>query len=273
MKTKIALAASLSLLALGAQAADWSDTSLSYRFGNKYAEPYNPKDVSKNILNLSHVSGYKYGTNFVSVDLLNSGATDGNAQEAYVVYRHTVDLGKVTGKAYGFGPVKGMGITAGFDWNTKNDAGYSSRKRMLVAGPTFFMAVPAGFLNLTAAALVESNQPVTGYGQSTRVNRYDYDTHGALLAAWGIPLGNGFSFEGYANWIAAKGKNEFGGATAAEFNFDGQVMYDLSGVASLPKGALKAGVEYQYWRNKFGNPHSVTGSLAKTPQLRVEYHF
>ncbi|MFD0666223.1 outer envelope protein [Ramlibacter sp. MAHUQ-53] len=273
MKTKIALAASLSLLAVAAQAADWSDTSLSYRWGTKYAEPYNTKDVKKNILNLSHVSGYKYGTNFVSVDLLNSDANDGNAQEAYVVYRHTVDLGKVTGKAYGFGPVKGMGLTAGFDWNTKNDAGYSSRKRMLVAGPTFFMAVPAGFLNVTAAALFESNQPVTGFGQSTRVARYDFDTHGALLAAWGIPLGAGFSFEGYANWIAAKGKDEFGGATSPEFNFDGQVMYDLSSTVGLPKSALKAGVQYQYWRNKFGNPHSVPGTLAKTPQLRVEYHF
>ena len=73
--------------------------------------------------------------------------------------------------------------------------------------------------------------------------------------------------------IDCGGKNEFGGPTAPEFNFDGQVMYDLSAVAGLPKSALKAGVEYQYWRNKFGNPHSVPGSLAKTPQARVEYHF
>ncbi|MBA9873449.1 outer envelope protein, partial [Ralstonia insidiosa] len=35
----------------------------------------------------------------------------------------------------------------------------------------------------------------------------------------------------------------------------------------------RAGIEYQYWRNKFGNPASVPGSLAKTPMVRVEYHF
>lgn len=269
MKTKIAFAASLSLLAFGAVAADWSDTSLSYRFGKEYREPYNAQDVKKNIVNLSHVSGYKYGTNFVSIDMLNSGGTDNNAQEAYVVYRHTVDLGKVTGAKYAFGPVKGLGVTAGFDWNTKNDPGYGSRKQMLVVGPTFFIDVPAGFLNVTAAVLKESNRP-TVLGNAAR---YSYDNHGALMASWGIPLGGGLSFEGYANYIAAKGKNEFGGATAPEFNFDGQVMYDVSPSIGLPKGALKAGVQYQYWRNKFGNPHSVNGSLAKTPQARVEYHF
>jgi len=273
LTAKIAIAAAAAFLSLGAVAADWSDNSISYRWGTTYAEPYNTKDVTKSIINLSHASGYKYGTNFLSVDLLNSGGTDNNAQEAYVVYRHTVDLGKATGTNYGFGPVKGLGVTAGFDWNTKNDPGYSSRKQMLVLGPTFFMDVPAGFLNLTTAVLKESNSPVTGFGQTTRVPRYSYDNHAALLASWGIPLGGGFSFEGYANYIASKGKNEFGGATSPEFNFDGQVMYDLSSTVGLPKSALKAGVQYQYWRNKFGNPHSVPGTLAKTPMAIVQYHF
>ncbi len=272
MKTKIALAA-LSLFAIGAQAADWSDTSLSYRFGNKYAEPYNTKDVSKNILNLSHVSGYKYGTNFVSVDMLNSGATDGNAQEAYVVYRHTLDLGKVTGKDLSYGPVKGLGLTAGFDWNTKNDAGYGSRKRMLVVGPTAFINVPAGFLNVGLHLLNESNQ---SYIPTTppRHARYTYDVHPMLTASWGIPVGaTGWSFEGYANWIAAKGKDENGDGTVAEFHTDLRAMYDLSGVTKLPKNTLKAGVGYEYWRNKFGNKGTIAGTTAKTPMVRVEYHF
>lgn len=266
MTAKIAIAAAAAFLSLGAVAADWSDNSISYRWGTKYAEPYNTKDVTKSIINLSHASGYKYGTNFLSVDLLNSGGTDNNAQEAYVVYRHTVDLGKATGTNYGFGPVKGLGVTAGFDWNTKN-TGYASKKRMLVAGPTFFMDVPQGFFNVTLAGLWESNRP------SFVTARYDYDAHPALLAAWAIPVGAGFSFEGYANYIAAKGKDESGGSTAPEFNFDGQMMYDVSGNLGLPGGTLRAGVQYQYWRNKFGNPHSVPGSLAKTPQLRVQYRF
>ena len=59
-----------------AQAADWSDTSLSYRYGTKYAEPFNNQDISKNIFNLTSVSGYKYGKNFFSVDFLLSSEAD-----------------------------------------------------------------------------------------------------------------------------------------------------------------------------------------------------
>jgi nucleoside-specific outer membrane channel protein Tsx len=264
--------AALALGAAGAvQAADWSDTAISYRYGTKFQEPFNGQDISKNIVNLTHASGYKYGGNFLSVDLLNSDATDASAQEAYVVYRHSLDLGKVmSGKSIAFGPVRAVSFTAGFDWNTKNDPGYGSKKRMLVVGPTFSLDVP-GFLNVGLHLLHESNFP------NGIADRYTYDTHPMLTAAWGLPLGSsGFSFEGFTNYIASKGTNEFGGGTAPEFNFDGQIMYDVGSFIGAPKNTLRAGLEYQYWRNKFGNSYKGAagpGALAKTPMVRVEYHF
>ena len=248
-------------------AADWSDTSIGLRWGSKFAEPFNTKDISKSIVNLTHVSGYKYGTNFLNADLLMSDNKDSGAQEVYVVYRHTLDLGKVTDKKFAFGPVRGVGITAGFDFNTKNDPGYGSKKRMLVLGPTLMMDVP-GFLNVSLLLLHESNRP------SAIATRYTYDSHAMLNLAWGIPVGgSGLAFEGFMNYIASKGKNEFGGPTAPETNIDMALMYDLASVVGAPKNTFRAGVGYQYWRNKFGNPSTVPGSLAKTPMVRVEYHF
>jgi nucleoside-specific outer membrane channel protein Tsx len=265
---RLAMLAVLGAVAQGAMAAEWSDTSMGVRYGTKFQEPFNGQDIKKTIINITHADGYKYGTNFFNVDLLDSDAKDNNAQEAYVVYRHTLDLGKVSNRKFEFGPVRGLGMTAGFDWNTKNDPGYGSRKRMLVLGPTAFIDVP-GFLNVSVVALWESNQPA-----AAKIDRYDYDVHPALMAGWGIPLGAGFSFEGYLNYIAAKGKNEFGGPTVAELNFDGQVMYDVSPHVGAAKNTFKVGFEYQYWRNKFGNPHeTVPGAFAKTPQIRAEYHF
>ncbi|MGI9135134.1 MAG: outer envelope protein, partial [Rhodoferax sp.] len=230
--------------ALSAQAATWSDTSIGYRYGSDYAEPFNSNAISKSIINLNHVSGYKYGSNFFNADLLMSddkdpagkGSTNG-AQEVYVVYRNTVDLDKLTGQPYAFGPVRNMGVTLGFDYNTKTDAGYNSKKRMLVAGPTFMMDVP-GFLNFSLLYLWESNAPYNTFsGVSTP--RYSYDPHAMIGAAWGIPFSLGpvaLSFEGFANLIAAKGKNEFGGDTAAETNIDMQVMYDLgAALGGAPK--------------------------------------
>lgn len=286
MKTHLPRLAPIACLALlacatSAQAADWSDTSLSWRYGTKFSEPYNGEDITKHVINFSNVSGYKYGKNFFSVDFLFSdshdpsavGASSG-AHEAYAVYRHTLDLGKVSGANLAFGPVRGVGLTGGFDVNSKTDAGYNSKKRMLVLGPTLMVDVP-GFLDVSLLALRESNAPFNGFTGVT-TPRYTYKTHAMLTAAWGIPftLGVPLSFEGYANYIGTKGRNEFGGRTAVEINVDMQVMYDLSPAIGAQKNTLKLGLEYQYWKNKFGNPDdTVPGATAKTPMVRAEYHF
>lgn len=266
-------------------AADWSDTSIGIRNGSKFAEPFGRTDIGKNIVNLTHVSGYKYGSNFFNADLLlsdkkdpgSSAANAEGAQEVYIVYRHTLDLSKVTSGTYKFGPVKGMGVTVGFDANVKNDAGYSSRKRMGVLGPTLMMDVP-GFLNVSLLQLWESNAPCSTFGPApTCVPRYSYKTHPMLTAAWGIPIGSSlFSYEGFINVIASKGNNEFGAATARETNFDSQVMFDVGAALGGPKGTFKIGLEYQWWKNKFGNNASGAagpGAFAKTPMIRAEYHF
>jgi hypothetical protein len=249
-----------------AAAMDWSDTSIGYRYGSRFAEPYNGARIQKHIVMLTHASGYSYGSNFLNLDVLKSGGSDSGAREAYLLYRHTLDLGKLSGLDVKGPGVRGLGFTAGFDINTKNDPGYASRKRMLVAGPTLMLDVP-GFLNVSLLALWESNRP------RPVLQRYRYDTHAMLNAAWGIPVAQGWSFEGYVNYIGSKGRDEFGGATAPETNLDMQLMYDMSAVAGLKPKTLKLGIAYQYWRNKFGNPSTVPGSLAQTPMLRAEYHF
>jgi opacity protein-like surface antigen len=91
------LALTLLAASTSALAADWSDTSIGYRYGTHFAEPFNQKDISKSIINLTHASGYKYGSNFFNADLLladkNDPASVGSntgSQEVYVVYRHTL---------------------------------------------------------------------------------------------------------------------------------------------------------------------------------------
>lgn len=261
-------------------AADWSDTSLGYRTGSKFAEPFNNEAIKKNIYSFTHASGYSLGGNFFNVDLLQSdrkdpagaGSTNG-AQEVYIVYRNSFDLEKVSGVKMGMGPIRGYGLTWGFDANAKADAGYNSKKRMFVIGPTVKFDVP-GFLDVSLLVLKESNAPYNTFSK-TSTPRYTYKTHPMIGAAWAIGIGAGFSFEGFANFIASKGKDEFGGDTAAETNIDAQVMYDLGALAGA-KGRFKLGLEYQYWKNKFGNNHkgpAGSGAFAKTTMVRGEYHF
>jgi hypothetical protein len=274
-----------------AVAADWSDTAISWRYGQRFREPFNPSDVKKNIFALTHASGYKYGSNYFNVDLLQSDHNDPGslnqtegAQEAYVVYRHTLDIGALSGQEFRYGPVKGLGLVLGFDWNTKNDVGYNSRKRMLVAGPTLMWDVP-GFLNTGILLLRESNAPSGAFAPISEVHdRYTYDYHPMFSASWGIPvpadwaggMGAGWSFEGYLNFIAAKGRDEVGNSTGAETNLDMQLMYDVGSRFGQPKNRFRAGFEYQLWNNKFGNTAATTGNRgqrASTPMVRAEYHF
>ena len=264
-------------------AADWSDTALSWRAGERFREPFNPADIHKNIFALTHASGYKYGSNFFNVDLLQSDHNDpgsltqsGGAHEAYVTYRHTLDIGKLRGSELRFGPVRGVGATFGFDWNTKNDVGYNSRKRMLVAGATLMWEV-RGFLNTSVLLLRESNAPSGAFPPISNVTgRYTYRTHPMLSASWAVPLGERLAFEGYANFIAAKGRNEVGEQTGPETNIDMQLMFDAGLVLGQAKNTFRVGLEYQYWNNKFGNTAASTagqGYRASTPMVRAEYHF
>ena len=226
--------------------------------------------IAKNIVTARYVDGDSWGGNFVNLDLLKSDAVDNKATEAYLIYRRLFDFGKISQKDLSFGPVKSVGATVGFDLNTKNSPEYGSRRRTFVAGPTFIMDVPQGFLNLSVLAMWESNDPAAAKLPS----RYWYKTHPVLDLSWGIPLGNSnWEFAGYGQYIAAKGKDEFGVPTAPETHIDAQLLYDLGPALSMRKGQLKAGVGYEYWRAKFGNASEVPGAVAKTQYLRVQYHF
>jgi hypothetical protein len=261
-------------------AADWSNTSIAYRTGSRFAEPFNSKDIRKDVLQFTHASGYTYGNNFFNLDVLLSDKTDpsskgasSGAQEFYVVYRHTLEWGKLRGKPLQFGPVRDAGLTLGFDLNTKNDAGYNSKKRMLVAGPTFALDV-TGLLNVGVYALWESNAPYSSF-TGVGTPRYRYDTHPMLGAVWALPIGaTGWSFEGFANVIAAKGSNEFGRGTKPETNIDMQLMFDIGALAGAKPKRFRAGLAYQYWRNKFGNDsHTIPGATASTPMVKGQYQF
>jgi nucleoside-specific outer membrane channel protein Tsx len=135
------------------------------------------------------------------------------------------------------------------------------------------MDVKQGFFDISLLALNESNAPV---GHPTR---YHYDNHFDLSFAWGLPTGiNNLSFEGWADYIAAKGKDEFGNSTKAETHFNGALMYDISAPIGAAKNTFKLGAGYEYWKNKFGNDYTNSatggpGAFAKTPFVKAEYHF
>jgi len=97
-----------------------------------------------------------------------------------------------------------------------------------VLGPTLMFDVP-GFLNASLLMLWESNAPYSTF-TGVQTKRHRYDTHPMINLAWGIPVGQlgvPVSVEGYANYSASKGRDEFGGGTRPETNIDMQLMCDV----------------------------------------------
>jgi hypothetical protein len=259
-----------------AQAADWSDTSIAYTTGTNFKEPYTAggDTIAKNIVTFKNVSGDKYGSNFFAADFLQSGGNNDSAQEVYVAYRRLFDLEKITSKKYAYGPVKNMGVTVGFDFNTKNDF-YSSKKRMLVAGPAWMIDVPKGFFDVSLLALSESNNPNLDSRNSYSTGRYAYKNHVDVSFVWGVPTGiNNLGFEGWGDYIGYKGTMENGVGSSKETHIYSALMYDVSAPLGASKNTFKLGAGYEYWKNKFGNDGStVAGATAKTPFVKAEYHF
>lgn len=273
----------LGLSAGAAHAATWSDNAIGYRYSPGYTEPGVDSKVTKNILSFTHASGYAYGQNFLNIDLLQSSSNDpanggsrtdsstGGATEAYVTYRHQLSMGKVFDRNLSFGPVKDLALTAGIDLNTKNTA-FAPRKRLAVFGPTLKFDVPHGFVDLSLLWGKEWNHCGASFCQRQDIA---FDPQWIVSLAWGVPFQLGavpMKFQGFANYNSKKGPDYNGKETKPEFLLRTSVMADVGKLMFDKKNTLWAGIGYEYWHNKFGNPPG-TGTLTNTPTLQVEYHF
>jgi hypothetical protein len=273
--------AALAFHAGPAQALEWSDNAFRLWYGPQFREPANPQDIPKLIFSFTHVDGYKWGGNFLNIDLLYSLGEGGHgdtvqglstvksagAAEVYIVYRHTLSLNKITQtKTFEVaGILRDLGIELGTDLNTKNHA-FSSRKIMPLVGANLSFNVP-GFLNV--GLLLNKEWAVNGIvGKEVT-----FDVTPMFAAAWGIPVYGPISFEGFGQVNLPKGKDAFGNDTVTEVLFHPKAMVDV-GTFWGSKG-YQLGVGWEYWLNKFGNDHnndSSGGSLASTVFFEAAIH-
>lgn len=270
MKLKIAGVFALVAVSLGAHSADWSDTSIGYRYAPGQSEPGVSDEVRKNILNFTHVSGDKLGTNFFTIDLLKSNSVDpsnggaAGAQEWYGFYKRSFSLTQLSGTPTTFGFAKDISLTGRVDAGAKNTT-FAPAPFKVRLGLSAAMPVSAGFWDVGIDVYKEKN-----HNGIMRKN-VSFDTVPALTSAWAIPMGGG-TFGGFLDVVAPKGKDGFGNETKTETLLRATYLFDVGG----PKSQLKAGLGVEYWNNKFGcdNAKSTVRNSCKatTPLLLVEYH-
>lgn len=261
----------------------FSDNSIGYRWQPLSREPAvrqpnapRGADINKNIINLSHVDSWGYGSNFLNLDILKSDKPDldserqNGAWEFYFIYRGQLSPNAISNtKATTFGPIREINFEAGFDHNTKNTA-FGPYKWLAVAGPNIHFDVP-GFLNLGIHYAQEWNHNgIVGRG-------VQFDPTLELEAVYQFPLdftGVPLRFEGFTNYITPKGRDAFGNKTQEEILSQNRVTLDLGALAFNKPRFLEVSAGFQFWYNKFGNDHTrVPGSVERTPFLATRVHF
>lgn len=266
---------------LPAAAEDSSDTFIGYRYGTRFREPTIPHEITKSIVEFAYASTYRYGSNYLNLDYFKSDSNDpasgtdsGGAVEFYLTYRNQLHYGKLTGTPLAFGVVRDMALTAGFDLNTKNTT-VAPRKQVIVVGPTVKLDVP-GFLDVGLWYYRERNH--CGIAPCLAPDAHSeltFDPTYLLNATWGIPFHLGavpLKFQGFVNFVGPKGKDYTNHDTAKETLLRTSLMLDVGQVVAGRKNTVFAGVGYEYWHNKYGNPPGV-GTQVHAPQLQLEWHF
>lgn len=270
----------------------WNDTYIGYRVGTHFYYPGvrtqsgAPARVTQNIGSLTTTGGFRYGSYAFNVDYLVSsmanpeaGPTNqygyptpgsGGAQELYSVGRVSFSASKILGRPLSYGFIRDFGLTAGYEFGTKNDA-YAERARMLVFGPTIEFSVPHGFWNITLGVRTESN-----HNGITNVEvHFNPAVH--LESSWLYPFRLGpvpLVFKGFASLTGPKGKDGFGVKTTTEFLTRVSLLADVGSFAGHPRTAY-AGIGYEYWHNMYGTPASEQPGTTQTscPMFVAEIHF
>jgi hypothetical protein len=246
----------------------------------------------KEVIEYSHFDVWKYGTNFLDLQGLQSGNADPaapcvtgqgciGAVEVYALFRSTLGLNEIFGtKAFSAGPLRDVSFEFGGDANTENNP-FTPEKKDIVAGLQFAFALPyKGFFNVSPMFYQEWNHeglfPVfagypAGLGNSVQFSpTYDVElVYSQPLGFLPAPL----KVNGFANIHGPKGPDGFGQPTKEEVLSETHLTLDAGQVLAGKPNWIDVWGGYRYWYNKFGADHNLnTHAIESTALVGVTWH-
>ena len=249
---RILFAATVVLSALGAGADDilqWQDNSLSFLAGGKFKlDPETQQTIT-----VEHASGWSVGDLFIFVDgIYFNGDQDSNGNKVsyYGEIAPRFSAGKIMKKDLTVWFIKDF-LAAGcyeFGENSTDN---------LLGGLGVDLAVPGfDFVQLNV------------YRRFNDLSR-DPEAY-QVTPVWklSVPLGkSSFIFDGFIDWVI--------GDNTDNLHICPQLKFDVGIFFGMRAQSLLAGVEYDYWKNKYGVQDGDFGLDTNQSAISalVKYHF
>ncbi|KKO44310.1 nucleoside-binding outer membrane protein [Arsukibacterium ikkense] len=205
----------------------WQDFSVSYLKGSHYRVD----GPAKQIITFEHVAGASWGDSFFFLDHLRG---NNGSRSNYAEWSPRLSFGKLSGKDLQFGLINDVLFTTTVEMSTL--------QTNFLYGVATDLTVP-GFNYLKLNFYRRNNDGVADNWQ--------------LTTTWAIPVSLGqqqFLLDGFIDWSSASAEQ------SASFNATSQLKWALHPLLGL-QNKLYLGVEYVYWRNKYG--------IADSPQFRT----
>lgn len=226
-------------MAGSALAAQWSSTSMSFLKGSGY-DVTSSEDAT--IMTLEHASGWEYGDNFLFFDVFQPFDVD---TSIYGEWHPRVSFGKLADKKLAFGPITDV-LLAG-------EINVGNHKRVYLYGVGFNLNIPKfDFFALNIFLRDDMD--------------FDGESTFQISPSWRVPFHIGsarFECGGFLDYSGAEGEGR-----KAQLMFVPQVLLDVGNFKGAPK-RIYAGIEYQYWQNKYG----LDGREDNLVQAMVKWFF
>ncbi|NCO69099.1 MAG: DUF5020 domain-containing protein [Acidobacteria bacterium] len=218
-------------------AQSWGVTGVQLLHGRDFKLGADERDI----LTFEHASGWQLGSNFFFFDVTSPFAGD---TDIYGEWYSRLSWNKLGLRREGSGVLQDVSFAASIN------AGQGFRAYL--AGVTLHLRIP-GF--------TFADVDVMAYD-----DRSDGDVTYIVTPAWDVPFkiaAAACRFRGFADLIGAEG------VRSQQLLTQPQVLVDLGSLAGGARDRFFAGVEYQYWHNKYG----VGGVSESLPQVMVLWQF
>lgn len=204
---------------------------------------YEVGEEDRSILTFEHANGWVYGDFFMFIDFTRY---DEGGTNAYAEFSPRLSFSKIFGNDISFGPVKDVLLSSTLEKGINDNRAY-------LYGAAINLDIP-GFSFLTVNAYVRDNPEISGKGWQSTI-------------AWKRPFkigGLSFVNEGFADIAGDEGDSYHRNQLIVP-----RLLLDVGKLASLDEGRFFAGIEWQYWHNKFG----IEGKTESVPQLQIKWVF